>query len=84
MLNHLFHAFCFQTGFDDGYFRIDNFDDRERSAEYAYSSMAPDPTIAFIGCPCGLTLKFTFAFWIMITFDTFLISLFCILKTLVH
>jgi hypothetical protein len=38
----------------------------DRSAEDAYSSMAPDPTFAFVGgrwCP---TLDFVIAFWIMI------------------
>jgi hypothetical protein len=42
----------------------------DRSAEDAYSSMAPDPTFAFVGGPCCLTLDFVFAFWFMITFHT--------------
>jgi hypothetical protein len=49
----------------------------DRSAEDAYSSAAPDPTFAFVGGPCCLTLDFVFALWIMITFYTLLTSLFC-------
>jgi hypothetical protein len=33
----------------------------DRSAEDAYSSMAPDPTFIFFGGPCCLTLDFVFA-----------------------
>jgi hypothetical protein len=39
----------------------------DRSAEDAYSSMTPDPTFAFVGGLCCLTLDFVFAVWIMIT-----------------
>jgi hypothetical protein len=49
-----------------------------RLAEDAYSSMAPDPTFAFVRCVCCLTLDFVFALWIIITFYTLLTSLFCI------
>jgi hypothetical protein len=49
-----------------------------RSAEDAYSSVAPDPTFAFVGNPCWPILGFVIAFWIMITFYTLLTSLFCI------
>ena len=38
----------------------------DRSAEDAYSSMAPDPTFAFVGGPCCPTLDIVIAFWIMI------------------
>jgi hypothetical protein len=38
--------------------------------------MALNPTFAFVGGPCCLTLNFVFAILIMITFDT-LTSLFC-------
>jgi hypothetical protein len=45
----------------------------------AYSSIAPDPTFAFVGglprCP---TLDFVIAFWIVITFYSLLTSLFCV------
>jgi hypothetical protein len=50
-----------------------------RSAEDAYSSEVPDPTFAFAGGPFCPTLDFVFAFWIIITFDTWLTSLFYIL-----
>jgi hypothetical protein len=50
----------------------------DRSAEDAYSSMAPDPNFAFVGGLCCLTLDFVFAIWILITFYTLLTSLFCI------
>jgi hypothetical protein len=33
----------------------------DRSAEDAYSSAAPDPTVAFVGGPYCLTLDFVFA-----------------------
>jgi hypothetical protein len=36
-----------------------------------YSSIAPDPTFAFVRGPCCPMLDFVFAFWIMITFNTF-------------
>jgi hypothetical protein len=39
---------------------------RDRSAEDAYSSMAPDLTFAFVGGPWCPTLDFVIAFWIMI------------------
>jgi hypothetical protein len=35
-----------------------------QSAEDAYSSVAPDPTIAFVGGPYCSKLDFVFAFWI--------------------
>ena len=38
----------------------------DRSAEDAYSSMAPDPTFAFVGGQWCPTLDFVIAFWIMI------------------
>jgi hypothetical protein len=38
----------------------------DRSAEDAHSSMAPDPTFAFVGGPWCPTLDFVIAFWIMI------------------
>jgi hypothetical protein len=44
----------------------------DRSAEDAYSSMALDPTFAFVEGPCCPTLNFVFSFWIMITFDMLL------------
>jgi hypothetical protein len=50
----------------------------DRSAEYAYSSATPDPTIAFVGGLCCPTLDFVIAFWIMIIFYTLLTLLFCI------
>jgi hypothetical protein len=45
-----------------------------------FSSMAPDPTVAFLGGGCYLALDSTVAFWMMITFDTLLTwsKLFCI------
>jgi hypothetical protein len=46
----------------------------DRSAEDAYSSMAPDPTFSFVGGPCYPTLDFECVFslfWIMITFKTY-------------
>jgi hypothetical protein len=52
----------------------------DRSAEDAYSSMAPDPTLAFVVGPCCLTLEYIFALWIMITFYMLLTSLFCMIK----
>jgi hypothetical protein len=55
-----------------------------RSAEDAYSSAAPDPTLAFVGGPCCPTLDFVIAFWIMIAFYTLLTSLFCIERRSVH
>jgi hypothetical protein len=50
----------------------------DRSAEDAYSSVAPDPTFAFVGGPCCSILDFVIAFWIMITFCSLLTALFCI------
>jgi hypothetical protein len=41
---------------------------RDRSAEDAYSSAAPDPTFTFVEGPCRPTLDFVIAFWIMIAF----------------
>ena len=38
----------------------------DRSAEDAYSSMALDPTFAFVGGPCCPTLDLVIVFWIMI------------------
>jgi hypothetical protein len=38
----------------------------DRSAEDAYSSMAPDPNFAFVGGPCCPIFDFVIAFWIMI------------------
>ena len=38
----------------------------DRSTEDAYSSMAPDPTFAFVGGPFCPTLDLVIAFWIMI------------------
>jgi hypothetical protein len=52
----------------------------DRSAEDAYSSAAPDHTLAFVWGLCCPTLDFVIAFWIMITFYTLLTSLFCIYK----
>jgi hypothetical protein len=49
----------------------------DRSAEDAYSSMALDPTFAFVGGPCCFKLNFLFALWIMITFYTLLTPIFC-------
>jgi hypothetical protein len=48
------------------------------SAKDASSSMAPDPTFAFIGGRYYPILDFVFAFWIVITFDKLLTSLFFI------
>jgi hypothetical protein len=42
------------------------------SAENVHFPVAPDPTLAFAGGPCCPTLHFVIAFWIMITFCTFL------------
>jgi hypothetical protein len=53
----------------------------DRSAEDAYSSAAPNPTVAFVGGPCCPTLDFVVAFWIMIAFYT-LTSLFSTINTL--
>jgi hypothetical protein len=50
----------------------------DRSTEDAYSSSAPDPTLAFVGGLCYPTLDFVIAFWIIIAFYTLLTSLFCI------
>jgi hypothetical protein len=43
----------------------------------------PDPSITFVGGPCCPTLNLVYAFRIMITFYTMLISLFCTLKDFV-
>jgi hypothetical protein len=80
------------TDFDCGLFRLPNFDTLnlttdvwnvahggyDRSAEDAYSSAAPEPTLAFVGGLCCPTLDFVIAFWITIAFYTLLTSLFCI------
>jgi hypothetical protein len=50
----------------------------DRSAEDAYSSWAPDPSLTFVGGLCCPTLDFVIAFWTMVTFYTLLTSLFCI------
>jgi hypothetical protein len=48
----------------------------DRSAEdAAYSSVAPDPTFAFVGSLCCLTLDFVFAFCIINTLDKLLTSI---------
>jgi hypothetical protein len=47
---------------------------RDWSAKDAYSSIAPEPTFAFIGGPCCFTLDFVFALWIMIMFDTLIVD----------
>jgi hypothetical protein len=52
----------------------------DRPAEDAYSSAAPDPTLAFAVGLCCPTFGFLFAFCIMMTFHTLLTSLFCILS----
>jgi hypothetical protein len=73
---------CSRASFDDVWYHVPGFDKGRTvdvfSADDAYSSMAPDPTLAFVGGTCCLTLDFVFAFWIMIRFDTLLTSLFCI------
>jgi hypothetical protein len=46
----------------------------DRSAEDAYSPMAPYPIIAFVGGACCPTFDFAFAFWIIITLDRLLFS----------
>ena len=47
----------------------------DRSAEDAYSSMAPDPAFAFVGGPCCPTLDFVYMFFgTMITFNTLFTS----------
>jgi hypothetical protein len=47
----------------------------DRSAQDAYFSMTPDPTLAFVGGRCCPAHDFVFAFWIMITFNILLTSL---------
>jgi hypothetical protein len=59
------------------YFRLRAHSGCDRSAEDAYSSVASDPTFAFVEGPCFPTLDFVTAFWIMIAFYTLLTSLFC-------
>jgi hypothetical protein len=44
----------------------------DRLAEDWYSSMTPDPTIAYARGPLGPTLDFVFGFYIVITFNTLL------------
>jgi hypothetical protein len=51
-----------------------------RSAEDAYSPVAPDSNFAFIGGPCCPTLDFVFVVWIRSTFYTLLTLLFCTLQ----
>jgi hypothetical protein len=46
----------------------------DRSAEDAYSSMAPDPASAFVGGPCCPTFDFVIDLWIMLMFYTLLSS----------
>ena len=73
MLTNLLHALCRPFTL----FRLRAHGGCDRSAEDAYSSMAPDLTFAFVGGPCCLTLDFVylfFFFWIMITFNTMLPS----------
>jgi hypothetical protein len=53
----------------------------DRSAEDAYTSATPDPTFAVVGGLCCPILDFEFAFWIMITFDTLLTLLSCIVSS---
>jgi hypothetical protein len=60
------------------YFRPRTHGGCDRSVEDAYSSAAPDPTFAFVGGPCCLTLDFVIAFWTMVTFYKLSTSLFCI------
>jgi type IV secretory pathway TrbD component len=48
----------------------------DRSAEDAYSSVASDHTFTIAGGLLCTTLEFLFAFWIMITFDILLTSIF--------
>jgi hypothetical protein len=89
MLNDLFHTLCqtfvpklaLTTGNPVYLISTNVHGGCDRSADDAYSSMTPDPTFAFFGGPCCLTLDFLFAIWIMITFYTLLTSLFCILST---
>jgi hypothetical protein len=50
----------------------------DRSAEDAYSSMAPDVSFAFLGGLCCPALDFVFAFWTLITLYTLLTLQFCI------
>jgi hypothetical protein len=50
----------------------------DHSAEDAYSYMATDPTLAFVGGPCCPTVDLVIVFWIVIAFYTLLTSLFCI------
>jgi hypothetical protein len=50
----------------------------DRSAEDAHSSLAPDPTFAFVGVPYCPTLDFVIVFWTMVTFYALLTSLFSI------
>jgi hypothetical protein len=70
------------TDFDCGLFRLPNIDTLilttdiwsgalggcDQSAEDAYSSMAPDPTFAFVEGPCCPTLDFVIAFWLRLRF----------------
>jgi hypothetical protein len=52
----------------------------DRSEEDAYSSWALDPVFAFVGGPFYHTLDFVIAFWTMVSLNTLLTSLFCIIS----
>ena len=54
-------------------FRLQAHGGCDRSAEDAYSSMAPDPAFAFVEGPCCPTLDFVCVIWTTITFDTLLL-----------
>jgi hypothetical protein len=70
------------TDFDCWLFRLPNFDTLnlttdiwngahggcDRSAEDAYSFVAPDSTFAFVEGPCCPTLDFVIAFWLRLRF----------------
>jgi hypothetical protein len=75
--------YSFPSGFDGGKSRIPDFDYGLTASVTGQQRMltpsaAPDPTFAFVGGPCCSAFDFVFAFWIMTTFYTMLISLFCI------
>jgi hypothetical protein len=50
------------------YFQLRAHGECDYSAEDTYSSVAPDPTFAFVEGPCCPSLDFVISFWIMITF----------------
>ena len=56
----------------------------DRSAEDAYSSMAPDPAFAFVEGSCCPALDFVCGFWTMITFDTLLLRHFIYKTSSIH